>query len=593
MKRESLPSISKFIDAINQAPRTTGHFSNPLAHLTAFTLGPCNIEIAEDLNLAPDTVATAIAREYWKRGGDLSDASAVNKEIISVLENVERRHPGSLVAAEGDVPISKGIQFDKINLEQVLDGTETNELLMLLPFTQEDSLPPEANINIKISDVLGAITKVAHSDLKRDPVFTYAGGNYRGGDIVIDTAYTLPADYKEITADRVLCNRDNLFTSFFTAATFAADLYKYFLTKGLSSVFQTVLNSKGVPDNIKEVIINTRYKIIDLIDNFRESFLEDEDILNIIKNISENNEVESNEKLKKILDSRLKDRLNLVKSRSADTLSPSYIKEKADPTKDWEFLDIATHGGAVRQSMGQIYDASTWLYAGRKVESNAFAGIRQEALRNFLYKDQPITADQIVAFKDLGLVGFLLDFMFNIGRAVGWDWLQAHRYFVPDPTSYPRSSKSNYNSTVDTPTISTQLTIAALAGGSLDWGELQKEVNKAVAKCRLLQPHSKSSTSGNRSPFYLFVEAIGGTYDTSGMGSPEHTKKIKKILAAASKNVAAFAGISERSTPGDTVAYAMRVFSNDEAKMDAIYDIVDEAINACYDEVFGAADLEE
>jgi hypothetical protein len=133
-----------------------------------------------------------------------------------------------------------------------------------------------------------------------------------------------------------------------------------------------------------------------------------------------------------------------------------------------------------------------------------------------------------------------------------------------------------------------------LITGGLEIEELQKVIDKAVTKCRALQPKSKSAANVyKKGSFYDFVDTIGGTYDTAGMGETAHSKQIKKILQGVAKKIADFAGTVEKATPGETVAYAMRAFSDNESKMDAIYDMVDAAINECYDVVFGPAENED
>lgn len=566
MKRENLPSILDFVNRINSLFKYPENACDYF--LAGFGLGPYSEDIVKDPKLAPDTVATAIARNYYNRGGDLANKAKVNAEIIAVLESVEKRYPGCFFMMD----LTGSHSF---SARDAADRAKTNTF-MFLPV---DTTGLPSNISLNSDSVIETVSTSPKPDYST-PFFA----NSIGSGIEIKPIYSPPADYKKITTERVLSNRDNVFTSFFLSVTFAADFYKYFLTKCLVAVFQIILDSPYVPDDVKEAIINARYKVIDLIDDLQKSLLEDKEILYILKNTSENNEDQSNIELEKILGPKILKNTHLTNSRSPDSYSSEYLNSQSDKTKDWEFINLQGYvGTTMYNAIYRVNDESNYISCGSEADANAATDLRQTMLNNFLYNDQPVTSDQVLGLRALFLAGSVLSMLNTLAEYFGLHAIQWQKYSLRK-----QKYKFTHNILIDIPPIKTELLLEALAAGSTDPAELQQEINKIVSKLRPLQPKSKTSAAAvARSPFYLFVEEIGGAYDTAHMDDPQHTKQIKKILDLAAKKIAAFAGTPERSTPGDTVSYAMRVFSDDESKMDAIYDIVDKAVNDCYDLVFG------
>ena len=577
MKRENLSSIISFVYGVNNVQHSSISYCNGHT-IGRYQLGPCDLDIAKDKDLSPDTVATAIARRYYEDGGDLSDTEAVIMEIQSRLADVARRYPGAFVLRAGYsgeaalTPMAPGEFEDSPDIYMylpVMTGNLPENIEVGANFTGRYNRDTDAGIDIS---ELAAPIFIAPSD---DGI----------KDMSIDVIYTPPLNYKDIKIDRVLCNRDNMFSTFFTHAFFYAEIYKYFLTKCLAPIYKIILDSKYVPDEAKEAIVHFRYKVIEVIDGFGDFLLNDENILNILKNISEDNEGYANIKLKSILDDKYAERRDLLEKRRSFGKTP-----KTHPDKDWDFINLTdSHRSKIDELIEELDTAVPFLYAGQRIPKTKGTTFRDKILTDFLYDDKPVTADEVQGIRAMQLARSVLTLLSEIGDTVGVRWLFNDMY---SPMS-GRFRKGYYDRNLRVFEIDRELILEALSAGSLDIAELQKEINKIVAKCKLLQPKTKFAANvDTRGPFYSFVDTIGGAYDTTGMGEPEHAKKLKKILQNAAKQIATFAGTAEKATPGDTVSYAMRTVADDESKLDAIYDIVDRAVNACYDTVFGASEPE-
>jgi hypothetical protein len=133
----------------------------------------------------------------------------------------------------------------------------------------------------------------------------------------------------------------------------------------------------------------------------------------------------------------------------------------------------------------------------------------------------------------------------------------------------------------------------AIAFGSLDFPDFQKFLNKLIAKIKVYEPKGKSASEKSAGPFDAFVIGIGGAYDTEDVDSEDNTKEISKILKNLAKKVSALAGVPLKPEPEETVSFALRKYSNDDAKMNEIYDLVDAAVNECYDLAFGESPGDE
>ena len=578
MKRENLESIKDFLDYVNRVIKN-GEVTN--SSIGGYIVGPCNLEIAKNLKLEPDTVLTAIARRYYEQGGDLSDVDAVNNEIAHRMREVAKRHPKSFILRfqgrmDGTFAVTPGVS-----------EIDDKNMCMLLPI----DIPNSRFTGIIVGNQYLGESNSAYNQEEfpfnlGGPIFIQGG---YAGELGLVSSYSPPANYKELSSEKVLCNRDNLYSSFFTSALFQYDIYKYFLTTGLAPIYKIILDSECVPDEVKEAIVLYRYKTIEILDAFYSSTLADEDVLNILKNASELNEGESNSALNKIILGKKDEMSATRRTRHVIGYGSSALTETAkDPTKDLDFINLTDYRGKAANLVSELSTGNNWIYAGREDEKTHFSEFKQKLLIDFLYDNKRVAPADIETTRAFALAKQVIIFLTEMAKHIGLGWSDSYRY------NTDRARKSHYNDVTGVLRIQRDLLTEMLITGGLEIEELQKVIDKAVTKCRALQPKSKSAANiYKKGSFYDFVDTIGGAYDTAGMGEAEHSKQIKKILQGVSKKIADFAGTVEKATPGETVAYAMRAFSDNESKMDEIYDMVDAAINECYDVVFGAAENED
>jgi hypothetical protein len=355
------------------------------------------------------------------------------------------------------------------------------------------------------------------------------------------------------------------------------EILKYLYTKALAPLYQTILNAKYLPENIKADLLESRYFVIEMIEALEKCLTNNPDVLAILKNVTEKNEAEVIQRLFALL-------------RSAD--SPN---SKAN--------SLSEQGGYkiwVRDNRHSIEYAK--LIAANNILGRVnIRGVTKNDIRDSFYRDllvkylknnEKMGEADIKELIAISAASRLLLQTAQSMRDLG-DALTDLSNPYSDCYTMRRVRPSQLDRILPCYTHVRDLLNGAIAFGSLDFHDFQKFLNKLIAKIKVYEPKGKSASEKSAGPFDAFVIGIGGAYDTEDVDSEDNTKEISKILKNLAKKVSALAGVPLKPEPEETVSFALRKYSNDDAKMNEIYDLVDAAVNECYDLAFGESPGDE
>ena len=379
--------------------------------------------------------------------------------------------------------------------------------------------------------------------------------------------------FKKLDVKKVYINEDIPLQSYFISSLIKYEIIKYFYTKALAPVYQNILNSKYLPESTKELILEGRYFLLEIIADAESCLVSREDVLAALKNNSEKNEHEVVQNLTNILQG---------------TDAPAARATKILTDKEYTLWERANRLGIITNKLSvEATLLNNYSHASRtKTPSPAIEALHSDILIKFLKNNEKMNADDLVELAAILAASNLMAVTSQLITDAGRDFKKLTREH-DDIYSRSRITPSRLDAVTEMNNSVRYLFNIAASFSQFDAYDFQKFINKLVAKCKIYEPKTKIAADKAAGPFDAFVVGIGGAYDTEDVDSDENTKEINKILKNLAKKVSVLASIPLKPTPEDTVSFALRKYSDDDLKMNAIYDLVDSAVNECYDLAFG------
>ena len=395
---------------------------------------------------------------------------------------------------------------------------------------------------------------------------------------------------------RFYLDTDVVFTSFFTVSSISHQIESKVVKEYLLPLYQYVLGSPHLPEEIKEIIVESRYVCIDFMDHYYKLILGNIEIQDIIKNISESNSSLQIEKLRNIMGAQPdpdNNNATIYKQIGEAQDQNRYSDGKGTPYPHKVYnKNTAEVFDALRKYKKNIESSTLGnpillLQRGSYNRTTLSDKVRDNALLKFLTAGELINKEDIEELCVIEAANELL----RLNNSL----IDKYSYRIYNTDNYEllrRQTPSMYESMIQRAFISSDLKHAIVMSNLLagtDTKDYNSYVERTINSFRKFEPlaASKSSNVDRRSAFAKFVEGISATYDVEEMAQPEHEKGIIKILNKLAKKISSIYNVPLKATPEDTVSSALRSFSHDSDKMDSIYDLVDAAVNECYDLVFG------
>lgn len=381
--------------------------------------------------------------------------------------------------------------------------------------------------------------------------------------------------FKPISAKKIYINEDVTFESFFVSATFRYAIIRYFFTKALAPVYQSVLNSKYISENEKTALLEGRYMLLDMVDALERDVLDNLDVLNVLKNATDKNEQITIERLSKIINGTSPG--NKLNSKIlSKTIENGYDLYGKNNKLDEHFTNL----GKVVTTMSEFFNENR--------KSDLRDTVYGDILFKFLEKDQKIDDSDLKEFLAIQAAILLANQTKDMIYTTAKD-IQALANLGNDLYALHRIRPSRLDDVIHGSLTYHRLVDLTLIFSDFDSDDFQKFLNKLVARCKAIEPKTEAKAGQALGPFESFVAGIGGAYDTTDVDSDQDNKEIIKILKNLAKEVSIVANVPLKTTPEDTVSFALRKYADDDIKMNEIYDLVDAAVNKCYDVAFGEA----
>ena len=448
-----------------------------------------------------------------------------------------------------------------------------------IPQGSEDLIQPVIHFIVPIDEE--AIKKIGHFSSTaglRAPLFNLIGENDFISHSMFNVGFHPPTGIRQkLNAKKVYLNEDIPFQSYFIQLSLQVEILKYLYTKALAPVYKIVLNSKYVPEDTKAAIIEGRYFILEMIEALEKCLTNNQDVLGILKNVTEKNEAETIQRLSALI-------------RSAD--SPS---SKANSLSDQGGYKIWVKNNRMDIEYSKLTGVGNILRRTyiREVKRNDIRdSFYRDLLVKYLKNDEKMGAADIEELMAITAATRLAQLTAQVMRHLS-DSLSDLSNSYSDCYTLRRVKPGKLDQILAKTATIGYLLNAAITFGNLDFHDFQKFLNKLIAKVKIYEPKGKAASEKSAGPFDAFVIGIGGAYDTEDVDSEDNTKEISKILKNLAKKVSVLAGVPLKPEPEETVSFALRKYSDDDSKMNEIYDLVDEAVNECYDLAFGESPVDE